>query len=171
MKDDNYSPTSAKEICGKLMHTCYMGTDNSSAETRDRSKKIADTVGSKHRVINFQPIFDAYHSLSNETLGIKLSFKKYGGSWRTDLALQNIQARSRMLLSYMLSQTEFETSKRQGFLLVLGSGNLDEGLRGYFTKYDCSSADINPIASFSKIRLREYLSWNTKIHKHLTFIE
>lgn len=59
-----------------------------------------------------------------------------------------------MLLSYMLAQTEFEVSKREGFLLVLGSSNVDESLRGYFTKYDCSSADINPIASFSKIRLR-----------------
>ncbi len=34
---------------------------------------------------------------------------------------------------------------RQGFLLVLGCANVDEGLRGYLTKYDCSSADINPI--------------------------
>jgi hypothetical protein len=37
------------------------------------------------------------------------------------------------------------TRKRSGFLLVLGSANVDEGLRGYLTKYDCSSADINPI--------------------------
>lgn len=28
---------------------------------------------------------------------------------------------------------------------MLGSANVDEGLRGYLTKYDCSSADINPI--------------------------
>jgi NAD+ synthase (glutamine-hydrolysing) len=32
-----------------------------------------------------------------------------------------------------------------GTLLVLGSANVDEALRGYLTKYDCSSADINPI--------------------------
>ena len=25
------------------------------------------------------------------------------------------------------------------------ASNVDEGLRGYLTKYDCSSADINPI--------------------------
>lgn len=131
-----------------------MGTDNSSEETQMRSKSIAEKIGSSHRTINFQHIFEAYHKLSNESLGIKLSFQKYGGSWRTDLALQNIQARSRMLLSYMLSQTEFEVSKRNGFLLVLGSGNVDEALRGYYTKYDCSSADLNPIASFSKIKLK-----------------
>ena len=35
--------------------------------------------------------------------------------------------------------------RRSGFLLVLGSANVDEGLRGYLTKYDCSSADVNPI--------------------------
>lgn len=28
---------------------------------------------------------------------------------------------------------------------MLGSANVDEALRGYYTKYDNSSADINPI--------------------------
>ncbi len=32
------------------------------------------------------------------------------------------------------------------FLSVLAA-NVDEGLRGYLTKYDCSSADINPIGA------------------------
>lgn len=36
------------------------------------------------------------------------------------------------------------------FLLVLGSANVDECLRGYLTKYDCSSADVNPIGAISK---------------------
>lgn len=52
-----------------------------------------------------------------------------------------------------------------GFLLVLGSSNLDESLRGYFTKYDCSSADINPIGSFSKLRLKEILNYFYTVHK------
>ena len=75
-----------------------------------------------------------------------------------------------MLISYMLSQTEFEVSKRKGFLLVLGSGNVDEALRGYFTKYDCSSADLNPIASFSKIKLKEFMFWNLKRNPDFDFI-
>ena len=44
-----------------------------------------------------------------------------------------------------------------GFLLVLGSGNVDECLRGYLTKYDCSSADLNPIGSISKVDLKAML--------------
>ena len=46
-----------------------------------------------------------------------------------------------------------------GGLLVLGSGNVDECLRGYLTKYDCSSADINPIGSISKTDLKRFIRW------------
>ena len=45
---------------------------------------------------------------------------------------------------------------KPGTLLVLGSANVDESLRGYFTKYDCSSADINPIGGISKTDLRSF---------------
>ena len=41
------------------------------------------------------------------------------------------QARSRMVLSYMLAQLLPWTRGRSGFLLVLGSANVDEALRGY----------------------------------------
>jgi len=44
-------------------------------------------------------------------------------------------------------------------LLVLSSGNVDEALRGYLTKYDCSSADINPIGAISKVDLKRFLKW------------
>lgn len=42
-----------------------------------------------------------------------------------DIALQNIQARTRMVLSYFLASLELEKHNMQGFLLVLGSVNLD----------------------------------------------
>lgn len=103
--------------------------------------------------------------LCKTSLGIDLKYQKEGGTWRSDLALQNIQARQRMSLSYLMASAELEIPKRKGFLLVLGSANLDEGLRGYYTKYDCSSADLNPIGSFSKLRLKEFLAWNYELHK------
>ena len=46
---------------------------------------------------------------------------------------------------------------RPGSLLVLSSANVDESLRGYMTKYDCSSADLNPIGSISKKDLRTFI--------------
>ena len=37
------------------------------------------------------------------------------------------------------------------------TANVDEALRGYMTKYDCSSADINPIGGISKTDLKSFL--------------
>lgn len=70
-----------------------------------------------------------------------------------------------MVLTYFLAALELEKENLDGFLLVLGSSNLDESLRGYFTKYDCSSADINPIGSFSKYRLKEMMEYFERMHK------
>ena len=48
---------------------------------------------------------------------------------------------------------------QRGFRLVLGAANVDEALRGYLTKYDCSAADLNPIGGVSKTDLRRFLGW------------
>ena len=58
---------------------------------------------------------------------------------------------SLLLFSFSLSPLG-----KAGSLLVLGSANVDESLRGYLTKYDCSSADINPIGGISKKDLRSF---------------
>ena len=44
-------------------------------------------------------------------------------------------------------------------LLVLASSNADECLRGFYTKYDAGSGDLNPIGSYSKTHLRMFLNW------------
>jgi NH3-dependent NAD+ synthetase len=36
---------------------------------------------------------------------------------------------------------------------------VDEALRGYMTKYDCSSADINPIGGICKMDLKRMMIW------------
>ena len=86
-------------------------------------------------------------------------FKVEGGTYTENQALQNIQARLRMVISYLFAQMMPWTRSRQGTLLVLGTGNVDEALRGYLTKYDCSSGDINPIGGISKQDLRRFLNW------------
>lgn len=64
-----------------------------------------------------------------------------------------------MVLAYTLGQLMMWRFGREGFLLILGSSNLDEGLRGYMTKYDCSSADLNPLGCISKNDLKDMLRW------------
>jgi hypothetical protein len=41
----DYVPTDARELCGRIMHTSYMGTENSSADTRGRAKELAEAIG------------------------------------------------------------------------------------------------------------------------------
>lgn len=64
-----------------------------------------------------------------------------------------------MVLSYLFAQLMLWVRGRPGGLLVLGSSNVDEALRGYMTKYDCSSADVNPIGGISKTDLKAFLNY------------
>ena len=43
--DPGYIPTDPQELAGKIFTTCYMGTENSSAETRTRAAQLAKQVG------------------------------------------------------------------------------------------------------------------------------
>lgn len=62
-------------------------------------------------------------------------------------------------MSYLLAQLLLWARGRPGGLLVVGSANVDEALRGYMTKYDCSSADVNPIGGISKTDLRSFICY------------
>ena len=64
-----------------------------------------------------------------------------------------------MVVSFLMAQLVPWTKNDKGFLLVLGSSNIAEGLRGYLTKYDCSSADINPIGGINKTDLKDFLAY------------
>jgi NAD+ synthase (glutamine-hydrolysing) len=64
-----------------------------------------------------------------------------------------------MVLAYLFAQLSTWVNGRHGALLVLGSANVDESLRGYLTKYDCSAADVNPIGGISKTDLRAFIRY------------
>ena len=57
-----------------------------------------------------------------------------GASNAENLGLQNIQARIRMVLAFMLASLMPWVHSKSGFYLVLGSSYVDEALRGYLTK-------------------------------------
>ncbi len=71
-----------------------------------------------------------------------------------------------MVISYIFAQLLPWVRSRSGFLLVLGASNVDESLRGYMTKYDCSSADLNPIGSISKLDLKRMLEWASDEYRY-----
>eukprot|EP00756_Hemistasia_phaeocysticola_P006332 Hpha_TRINITY_DN13778_c0_g1::TRINITY_DN13778_c0_g1_i5::g.142281::m.142281/K01950/E6.3.5.1, NADSYN1, QNS1, nadE; NAD+ synthase (glutamine-hydrolysing) len=161
-RDAGYTPVSGKDLCSRVLHTCYMGTTNSSQETLDRARELAEELGACHASVTID-------EMTKAVVGVFMQQKKDGvvpnpkakKGTSQDLAMQNIQARSRMTLSYLLAQ--LLPWQRHGVdwgaLLVLGTANVDEALRGYYTKYDCSAADINPIGGISKGDLRKFLRW------------
>lgn len=157
--DPDYVPKDAQDIANRILHTCYMGTKNSSRATRRRAKKLAEQIGAYHLDINIDRVVTSLTKLFEKVTGKTPQFKVNGGTNAENLALQNIQARLRMVLAYFLAQLLPWVRGKQGALLVLGTSNVDEALRGYMTKYDCSSADINPIGSVSKMDLRRFLAW------------
>ncbi|KAH0004329.1 glutamine-dependent NAD(+) synthetase, partial [Aureobasidium melanogenum] len=133
--------------------------EQSSKETRSRAEKLAKAIGAHHIDCNIDEVFNAVKHLVSTTLNFEPRFKVHGGSQAENLALQNFQSRTRMILSYAFGQLLPTTQGRTGGLLVLGSANVDEALRGYLTKYDCSSADINPIGGISKTDLIRFIAW------------
>ena len=158
-EDDNYLPTDPREFANRIFHTCYMESQNSSKATRNRAKAIADQVGSYHLDVNIDSVVSALVSTFIKLTDKTPKFRIEGGTDAENVALQNIQARIRMVLSYFLSQLLLWVRGGKGGLLVLSSANVDESLRGYVTKYDCSSADVNPIGGISKMDLRRFLDW------------
>ena len=146
-------------LANRLLYTCYIGTENSSRETQKRAKLLAEQIGAYHLNINMDGLVNALQTLFTRITQKTPRFKVEGGTYTENQALQNIQARLRMVISYLFAQMMPWTRSRQGTLLVLGTGNVDEALRGYLTKYDCSSGDINPIGGISKQDLRRFLNW------------
>ena len=103
-----------------------MGTENSSSETRKRAKDLAQAIGSYHIDLNMDTLVTAVRDLFAYVTGVKPQFKVHGGSAAENLALQNIQARLRMVIAYLFAQLMPFARGRQGGLLVLGSANVDE---------------------------------------------
>ncbi|KAF7645160.1 hypothetical protein LDENG_00208730, partial [Lucifuga dentata] len=155
--DDSYHPQDPGELCGKIFTTCYMASENSSDDTCNRAKDLANQIGSTHMNINIDLAVKGMLGIFSMVTGKWPSFRANGGSHRENLALQNVQARIRMVLAYLFAQLSLWARGKPGGLLVLGSANVDESLTGYFTKYDCSSADINPIGGISKTDLKCFL--------------
>lgn len=43
--DTDYTPSHAADLCNRLLVTCYMGTENSSNETKHRANTLAAQIG------------------------------------------------------------------------------------------------------------------------------
>lgn len=136
-KGEGVLPETPQELCNQIFSTIYMGMKaQSSRETRQRAKDLAEAIGSYHVNLDIDDIYNAQKALVVNTLDFEPKFKVHGGSQQENLTLQCLQARIRMVTAYEFGQILPTARNRPGggSLLILGSANVGESLRGYLTK-------------------------------------
>ena len=145
----------ARMICSKLLRCVYLKTKFSGQASQDRAEQLAKLIGAEFAALDFTDVYEKVGQLGNSVLTENLSARtKTSDDQTVNILQQNLQARIRMLFTYYLSD---------GDRLVLATGNVDEALVGYLTKYDCSSADLNPIGSIAKEDLRRFIEYVEKV--------
>lgn len=67
--------------------TCYMGSKNSSTVTRDRAREIARSIGSDHKEVEIDSIYDSFVNTFSKSTGFTPKFQAHGGTMQEDLSL------------------------------------------------------------------------------------
>ena len=146
-----------RRIVEPLLTTVYQATRNSGDVTRTAAREVAEFCGATHLEFDVDGIVEAYKTLVADATGAPLT-------WATDdLAMQNIQARSRGPSVWLLAN-------RSGRLL-LSTGNRSEVACGYATMDGDTCGGLSPIAGIDKAFVRKWLIWAEKTGVLLDFDE
>jgi NAD+ synthase (glutamine-hydrolysing) len=134
-----------QELIPHLLSCAYQGTENSGEITLNAAKELAKEIGCQFHEWKI----DTTVNHATETIGKILNREL---TWENDdLALQNIQARSRSPYIWMLTNIK-------GALLITTS-NRSEGCLGYATMDGDTSGGIAPISGVDKHFVRQWLQW------------
>lgn len=141
-----------KGAVGKLLTCAYQGTKNSSLETFRAAETLANSIGAAFHHWKIDEDVTSYTSKIENAIGRKLK-------WETDdITLQNIQARSRSPIIWMLANVQRA--------VLLTTSNRSEGDVGYATMDGDTSGSFAPIAGLSKIFILQWLKWAEKELNH-----
>lgn len=136
---------SLKEITGKLLTCAYQGTRNSSEATFTSSQQLAQSIGAGFHYWTIDDEVESYESKIEKVLGRPLTWEQ------DDIARQNIQARSRSPIIWLLANL------KQAVLLT--TSNRSEGDVGYATMDGDTSGSLAPIAGIDKPFILQWLKW------------
>jgi NAD+ synthase (glutamine-hydrolysing) len=96
---------------------------NSSPQTRKRAADLAEVIGANHLDFDIDPVYDAQVKLLTSTTGFEPKFKMYGGTKVSNLALQNIQARLRMVCRCLAADKPLSNADIIGQRVYFGSAS------------------------------------------------
>jgi NAD+ synthase (glutamine-hydrolysing) len=137
------SASSVADFMKLLFAGVYQATRNSSDVTLNAARGVTDAVGGLFMEIDVDQLVELYKNRIESAIGRELT-------WQTDdIALQNIQARTRSPSVWLL------TNIRNA--LLLSTSNRSEAAVGYATMDGDTSGGLSPIAGIDKAFLREWL--------------
>lgn len=141
--------TDTKKLVEQLLTCAYQGTKNSSAATLQAAKELAASLGAVFHHWQIDDEVASYSSKIEQALGRPLRWES------DDIAMQNIQARSRSPIIWMLANIQKA--------LLLTTSNRSEGNVGYATMDGDTSGSLAPIAGLSKIFVIQWLQWAERV--------
>ncbi len=137
--------STARELVRAVLTTVYQSTRNSGEVTRGAARSVAEALGARHLELDVDAQVQGYISMIEGVLGRKLD-------WQTDdIALQNIQARTRAPSVWLLANISGA--------LLLSTSNRSEAAVGYATMDGDTAGGLAPIAGIDKAYLRKWLRW------------
>lgn len=137
-----------KDSSSKLSHimTCvYQGTINSSSQTLESARELAKELGAEFHQWSIEEEVKSYSQKIESVINRSLTWAQ------DDIAMQNIQARTRSPIIWMLTNIKNA--------LLLATSNRSEGDVGYCTMDGDTSGSISPIAGVDKYFIKNWLVW------------
>ncbi|WP_367897577.1 NAD(+) synthase [Leptospira sp. WS58.C1] len=131
-----------------LLFTLFQGTENNSEQTKNSAKQLSEELGFTHAEITVDSEVKSMLEKISAVKGLVPNWKEH------NLALQNIQARVRSPLIWLLANLNGH--------LLLSTGNRSEASVGYTTMDGDSSGSVAPLTGVSKEFL---LSWLKNVYE------
>lgn len=133
------------ELANDLITCVYQSTRNSTPITRNAATAVANALGAAFVELDIDRLNEGYTEIVAKALGRALN-------WKTDdIALQNIQARTRGPGVWMIANLKNA--------LLLATSNRSEAAVGYATMDGDTCGGLSPIAGIDKAFLRRWLRW------------
>jgi NAD+ synthase (glutamine-hydrolysing) len=142
---DIQSLQSTDEVAKHLISCAYQSTKNSSTATLEAAKSVAQEVGASFYSWTVDALVDGYQAIAEKALGQPLTWQRH------DVAMQNIQARTRSPAIWMLANLKGA--------LLLATSNRSEAAVGYATMDGDTSGGLSPLAGIDKHFLRQWAQW------------
>lgn len=137
-----------KHLVNQILITAYQGTKNSSEDTLNSAKSLAESLGAQFKQWEVDDVVNTNHEIIEQAIGRKLTWEL------DDIAMQNIQARARSPLIWMIANITGT--------ILLTTSNRSEGDVGYTTMDGDTSGSLAPIAGVDKPFLLQWLKYAEK---------